>query len=199
VIDRFRKVWPEFCQGNDIVVPPEVTLEHLNQRLSRVGIEAWSRFPGLSVQLRYERERVNEPFKPFYDEIGSSRALTDKRAEILAKLTKTQRRMLRKAQLGQWTVYEEVRTEYSVWQEICADKPLVWSYFFTKRNSMQMTVEHQMPPSQFRYRGNMYLTSYFVSSQDLATQLYQRIVWSYKHVQGGPLWFILRKSESCPC
>lgn len=45
--------FPEFCvAGNVVEVPAGVTPEALNSKLARYGLEAWSRFPGLSIRFR---------------------------------------------------------------------------------------------------------------------------------------------------
>lgn len=104
IFSLFKKHFPDTISGvNTITIPTELTLTRLNSKLNRDGIEAWSRFPGLSLQFRPREERVrsgrtlvtawfNDPLRmsratgvyPYCDELWC-KPLRDKYAEIKAK------------------------------------------------------------------------------------------------------------------
>ena len=93
----------EVVSEGQIEVPDYLTLTALNNRLHRMGYEAWSRFPGMSLRVRKYPVRVRggrealrwqeDPERmakkrnnyPAWDELFSQ-PLMDKRAEILARL-----------------------------------------------------------------------------------------------------------------
>lgn len=104
------RTFPEFLRGSGrVVLPSWATLDALNSRLLRFGWEAWSRFPGLSVQFRFPKvknrgvevaekwrksraEMLKGVFRePSYDELYTQ-AIRDKRALDHSKFEENRKR-----------------------------------------------------------------------------------------------------------
>lgn len=104
-----HRYFPEACvASNELEFPVDLSLSAINQVLQRNQLEAWSRFPGMSLRVRSYPVRVRggrealqwreDPERmakkrgqyPCQDELFG-KALKDKRAEILARLSPDQK------------------------------------------------------------------------------------------------------------
>jgi hypothetical protein len=152
VIDKARSVIPEFVVGNTIEIPADILPSYINARLNRVGLEAISRFPGISAPMVRVMRTTNKvpEFKPFMDELGWPKAFRDKWRDFMTHLPLHHRKVMKKKKLKDPTSWDGARYQRVMrCADVLGDS---YRYMVNKQWSMLVRREGEGPAQRLGWR-----------------------------------------------